>query len=146
MALVRDFEIPNTGVTVNNAYHVIVNVTTEKRLTDVLPPPDSSRPDGLTLRDDEDTSQWVNWKSGYVGRITLEIYASKEARDEGKTPIGAIGTNPTDVMHPDLKSVCTPGRDFKVLFFIDPESSDSILTQAYKHLLSTEYYKDVEEV
>jgi len=144
MALVRDFEIPGTGVTVDDAYHLIVNVTTEKRLHDVQAPPDSNHPTGLTAGGD--LGDPVYWKSGYVGRITLEVYASKEARDEGKTPIGAIGTNPTDVMHPDLKSVCTPGRDFKVLFFIDPESSDSILTQAYKHLLNTDYYKDAEEV
>ena len=144
MALVRDFEIPNTGVVVSNAYHLIVNVTTEKRLQDISAPPDSNHPTGLT--DGGDQGDPVYWKAGYVGRITLEVYASKEARDEGKTPIGAIGVNPTDVMHPDLKTVCTPGKDFKVLFFIDSESSDSILTQAYNHLKTTEYYKDAEEV
>jgi len=48
-------------------------------------------------------------------------------------------------MHPDLKTVCTPGKDFKVLFFVDPDSSDSLLTQAYNHLKTTEYYKDAEE-
>jgi len=143
MALVRDFEIPGTGVVVDDAYHVIVNIATEKRLTDILPPPDSSTKSGYTEGDRGDP---VYWKAGYIGRITLEVYASKEARDEGKTPIGAIGANPTDVMHPDLKTVCTPGKDFKVLFFIDPESSDNMVTQAYKHLLSTEYYKDSEEV
>lgn len=144
MALVRDFEIPNTGVTVNNAYHLIVNVTTEKRLVDIQAPPDSSHPSGLTSGGN--LGDPVYWKAGYVGRIVLEVYASKEARDEGKTPIGAIGVNPTDVMHSDLKTVCTPGKDFKVLFFIDTESSDSILTQAYNHLKTTEYYKDAEEV
>ena len=143
MALVRDFEIPNTGVTVNDAYHLIVNVTTEKRLQDVPPPPDSSTKTGLTENGQGDP---VYWKAGYVGRITLEVYASKQARDEGKTPIGGIGINPTDVMHPELKTVCTPGKDFKVLFFIDPDSADSILTQAYNHLKTTEYYKDAEEV
>lgn len=143
MALVRDFEIPGTGVTVDNAYHVIVNVTTEKRLQDIPPPPDSSSKSGFT---DGDRGDPVYWKSGYIGRISLEIYASKEARDEGKTPIGAIGLNPTDVVHPDIKTVATPGKDFKVLFLIDPDSSDSILTQAYKHLLSTDYYKDAVEV
>lgn len=143
MALVRDFEIPGTGVTVNNAYHLIVNVTTEKRLQDIPPPPDQSTESGFTAGDRGDP---VNWKAGYTGRITLEVYASKTARDEGKTPIGAIGVNPTDVMHPDLKTVCTPGRDFKVLFFIDPESSDSILTQAYNHLKTTDYYKEAQEV
>jgi hypothetical protein len=144
MALVRDFEIPNTGVTVNNAYHLIVNVTTEKRLVDIQSPPDSNHPTGLTAGGDQGDP--VYWKAGYVGRVTLEVYASKEARDEGKTPIGAIGVTPTDVMHPDLKTIFTPGKDFKVMFFIDPESSDSIITQAYNHLKTTEYYKDAEEV
>jgi len=143
MALIRDFEIPGTGVTVNNAYHLVVNVTTEKRLHDILPPPDSSTKSGLTEGERGDP---VYWKSGYVGRIALEVYASKTARDDGKTPIGGIGVNPTDVMHPDLKTVCTPGKDFKVLFFVDPTSSDSLLTQAYNHLKSTDYYKDAVEV
>lgn len=144
MALIRDFELPNTGVTVNNAYHLIVNVTTEKRLVDVPVPPDSSHPTGLT--DGGHTGDPVYWKAGYVARIALEVYASKEARDEGKTPIGMIGVNPTDAMHPDIKTVVTPGKDFKVMFFVDPESPDSILTQAYNHLKTTEYYKDAEEV
>lgn len=143
MALVRDFEIPGTGVTVNDAYHVIVNVATEKRLHDVTAPPDSSSKSGLTETDQGDP---VYWRAGYVGRIALEVYASREARDEGKTPIGAIGINPTDVMHPDLKTVCTPGKDFKVLFFIDPNSEDSIFTQAYNHLKTTEYYNGATEV
>jgi len=143
MALVRDFEIPNTGVTVNDAYHLIVNVATEKRLHDFPVPPDSSNETGLTAGDRGDP---VYWKAGYIGRITLEVYASKEARDTGKAPIGGIGMNPTDVMHPDLKTVCTPGKDFQVLFFIDPDSSDSILTQAYNHLKTTEYYSNSQEV
>lgn len=143
MALVRDFEIPGTGVIVDNAYHVIVNITTEKRLQDIASPPDSNNPSGLTNSGQQGDP--VYWKAGYVGKITLEVYASKGARDEGKTPIGGIGINPTDVMHPDLKTVCTPGKDFKVLFFIDPESSDSILTQAYNHLKTTEYYENAEE-
>jgi hypothetical protein len=143
MALLRDFEIPGTGVTVNDAYHLIVNVTTEKRLQDVQAPPDTSISSGFTEGERGDP---VYWKSGYVGRISLEVYASKEARDEGKNPIGAIGINPTDVMHPDIRTVATPGKDFKVLFFVDPESSDSILTQAYNHLKTTEYYKYSEEV
>lgn len=143
MALVRNFEIPGTGVTVNDAYHVIVNVTTEKRLVDISAPPDANNPTGLTAGGNQGDP--VYWKAGYVGRITLEVYASKQARDEGKTPVGGIGMNPTDVMHPELKTVCTPGKDFKVLFFIDIESSDSIFTQAYNHLKNTEYYMNAEE-
>jgi hypothetical protein len=143
MALSRNFEIPGTGVTVDDAYHVIVNVTTEKRLQDVPPPPDSSTKSGLTENEKGDP---VYWKKGYTGRITLEVYASKDARDNGKNPIGAIGVNPTDVVHPDLKTICTPGKDFKVIFFIDTDSSDSILTQAYNHLKTTDYYKNAVEI
>lgn len=144
MALIRDYEIPNTGMLATNAYHVIVNVTTEKRMADVPPPVDNNSPSGFTPRDESEGTE-VHWKAGYVGRITLEIYASKKAREEGKAPIGAIGLNPTDAVHPDVKTVSTPGTDFKVLFFLDPTSSDSILTQAYNHLKSTEYYKTAEE-
>lgn len=144
MALIRDFEIPGTGVTVNDAYHVIVNLSTEKRLQDVPSPPDRNHPTGFT--DGGQSGDPVYWKAGYVGRITLEVYASKEARDSGKNPIGAVGVNPTDVMHSELKTVCTPGKDFQVLFFIDPDSSDNLITQAYNHLKSTEYYSQAIEV
>jgi len=140
MALIRDFEIPGSGLVAKDAYHIIVNVATEKRLQDILPPPDPTQPSGLSIRDDEDESQFVYWKSGYVGRIAIEVYASKTARSDGKKPIGALAMSPTDVSV-DCQ-FATPGKDFKVLFFIDPDSPDSILTQAYNHLKTTEYYKD----
>lgn len=144
MALIRSFEIPGTGVTIDNAYHVIVNVTTEKRLTDIQAPPDQATSSGLTNNGDQGDE--IYWKAGYVGRITLEVYASKQSRDDGKVPIGAIGVNPTDATHPEIKTVCTPGKDFKILFFIDPNSQDSVITQAYNHLKTTDYYKDAQEV
>ena len=144
MALIRDFEIPETGLVVPNAYHLIVNVATEKRLNDIKPPVDSGRADGYSERDDDDESQWVYWKKGYVGKITIEVFSTKEAREEGKKPIGAIGLNPTDVQSPDLDTVSNP-KDFKILFFIDPNSADSVLSQAYAHLKTTEYYKDALE-
>ena len=50
MALIREYEIPSTGLTAPNAYHVIKKVTTEKRLHDIPSPPDSSRSDGTTPR------------------------------------------------------------------------------------------------
>lgn len=146
MALVRSFEIPGTGMVVENAYHLISNIQTEKRMVDILPPPDPSRPDGFTQRDDEDESLWINWKAGYIGKISIEVYASKEARDEGKTAIGAIGENATQIANADLRTIFTPGQDFKISFFIDPNSSDSLLTQAYNHLKNTAYYQDATEV
>lgn len=144
MALIRDWEIPETGVVVEDAYHVIINVTTEKRLADIPPPPDQSRPDQLSDRDEEDESTWIYWKSGYIGRISLEIYASKEARDSGKKPIGVIGANPIEAGVDSQWA--TKGKDWRIEFFIDPDSSDSILTQAYNHLLTTDFYKDATEV
>ena len=77
MALIRDFEIPETGLVVPNAYHLIVNVTTEKRLNDIKPPVDSGRPDGYTARDDDDEDQWVYWKKrlcrkNYYGGIFFQ--------------------------------------------------------------------------
>ena len=135
MALIRDFEIPGTGLTVPDAYHVIVKVNTEKRLNDIPPPPDSSRPDGLT----ENLREEVYWKAGYVGRIAIEIFTSKQARDEGKNPIGAIAINPTDVSVNGI--VSSDIKDFDLNFFIDPTSQLSIVDQAYEHLKGLEYYK-----
>ena len=150
MALIRDYEIPGTGVVVPDAYHVITNVTTEKRLRDVPPPPDSSSETGYTERDDSDESQWYDWKAGYYGRIAIEVFASDQARRDGLEPIGAFGARPTD--GPSSSSIDTKdplasrGHDFKVIFNIDPNSNDSILTQAYTHLKNSTYYSLAREV
>jgi len=140
MALVKDFEIPGTGVTVDNAYHVIVNVKTEKRLQDIPLPPDPSRENGLT---DVDRGSEVYWKAGYIGWISILVYASEEARQSGKQAIGAFGASPTEV---GVNGLYTDGTAFDIKFMIDPDSSDSILTQAYNHLKSTEYYYGAQEV
>lgn len=140
MALLRDFEIPGTGVVVDNAYHLVTNVRTEKRLQDVTPPPDSSREDGLT---DMDMGPEVYWRAGYVGSIEVTVFASAEARSNGKNHVGKFG----DTVHEDIPDgIITPGEPYEIKFFIDPDSSDSILTQAYNHLKSTEYYSGAQEV
>ena len=74
----------------------------------------------------------------------MEVFSSKEARDEGKKPIGAIGINPTEVQSADVNSVSDP-KDFKIHFYIDPNSTDSVLSQAYAHLKKSDYYKDALE-
>jgi len=140
MALLRDFEIPGTGVVVDNAYHLITNVKTEKRLQDIAPPPDSSREDGLT---DGDRGPEVYWRAGYIGWISILVYASQEARQNGKQAIGAFGNSPTEV---GVNGLYTDGTSFDIKFMIDPDSSDSILTQAYNHLKSTDYYTGATEV
>lgn len=140
MALLKDFEIPNTGVVVPNAYHVIVDIKTHKRLADLPPPPDSGRPDGLTAGD---RGPEVYWKAGYVGQISIEIFPSKQARDDGKKPIGAIAIEPTTVSING--EVSTDVSDFDLCFFIDPTSQLSIVDQAYEQLKGLTYYQDATE-
>lgn len=141
MALIKDFELPSTGLIAPNAYHVIKKVTTEKRLNDIPPPPDASRPDGLTVRPAEDRE--IYWKAGYVGRISIEVFVSKEARDAGKEPIGAITINPTDVEYNGVLS--TDIKNFDLEFFIDATSQESIIDQAYTHLKGLVYYQNATE-
>jgi hypothetical protein len=141
MALIRDFELPSTGLTAPNAYHVIKKVTTEKRLNDIPPPPDPSRPDGLTVRSANDHE--VYWRAGYVGRISIEVFVSREARDAGKEPIGAITINPTDVEFNGVLS--SDIRNFDLYFFIDASSQQSIIDQAYTHLRGLVYYQNATE-
>jgi len=140
MALIRDFEISGTGLNVPNAYHVVVKVNTEKRLNDIPPPPDVSRPGGLT---DQDRGPEVYWKAGYVGKIAIEVFSSKQARDEGKSPIGAIAINPTDVQIDGVLS--TDITQFDLNFFIDATSQLSIVDQAYEHLKTLLYYQNALE-
>ena len=140
MALLRDFEIPGTGVVVDNAYHLVTNVRTEKRLQDVDLPPDSSREDGLTVGD---RGPEVYWRAGYVGSIEVTVFASAEARSNGRNLVGKFGDTVLEQI-PD--GIVTEGESYEIKFMIDPDSSDSILTQAYNHLKSTEYYSGATEV
>jgi len=140
MALLRDFEIPGTGVVVDNAYHLVTNVRTEKRLQDVDLPPDSSREDGLTVGD---RGPEVYWRAGYVGSIEVTVFASAEARSNSRKFVGKFG----DTVHEQIPDgIVTEGESYEIKFMIDPDSSDSILTQAYNHLKSTEYYSGATEV
>lgn len=141
MALVRDFEVPGTGLVVTNAYHVIVKVNTEKRLNDIPAPPDPTRPDGITAGD---RGHEVYWRAGYVGRIAIEIFSSQEARNGGKNPIGAISINPTDVQING--SLSSDIKEFDLNFFIDPTSQLSIIDQAYQHLMGLEYYSGATQI
>jgi hypothetical protein len=135
MALQRDYELPGTGLVVQDAYHVVTDIKIQKRVADIPPPPDSSRPDGQTVRP-ADTE--VYWKAGYVGEIAVTIWKDKAARDVGANPIGFIGTNPADNKYG--VSIGTAGMDHHCRFFLEVPSQYSDLEQAYKHLLTTSYY------
>lgn len=145
MALIRDYELENTGVTVSDAYHVVTNVRVEKRVADIPAPPDASHPTGLT-NGGQDPDKAVYWKSGYIGWITVTIWSSKTAREEDKQPIGWMGVTPTETL-PDHEnnSIGTPGMNGKCVFMLDMSSELNQVQQAYQYLLTLPYYQDAVE-
>lgn len=141
MALQKNYVIGNTGVEVSDAYHIIYNVYTERRLNDLIQP---KLPAGMPARPE------IAWKAGHVGRIAVFVYANKNDRDNGLRPIGAIVKYPSDaadrntgVIDPNLYSITPP---FRLEFFIDDSSSDSILTQAYNYLKTIPYFSGSLEI
>lgn len=143
MALLRNYEIPGTGVEIPNAYHVVTNIRVEKRTADIPPPPDNSQPNGLTKGfQTEETA--VYWKAGYIAEIAVTIWKDKEARESNAKPIGFIGVNPSDNQYG--VSIGTEGMDHKCKFFIDTNSPLDHMAQAYNHLKTTDYYFDAVEI
>lgn len=143
MALIREYEIPGTGVTVPDSYFVVTDVRVKKRVADIKPPVDSSMPGGFTERDDDDETLWVHWKSGYIAEIQVTIWASKQARDEDKKAIGFAGSSAAEV--DQELTIGTKGLDHRCVFMYDPSSPDNELTQAYNHLKSLDYFADATE-
>lgn len=142
MALIRPYEIPGTGLTAPDAYHVITNLKVEKRTSDIQPPPDAGHPSGYTDGGWKEGTE-VYWKAGYLGHITVTIWASKKARQDGQTPIGFAGQSPTETEYEG--NIGTKGLDHRCVFFVDVDSSKSPLQQAYEHLKSLDFYKEVIE-
>lgn len=113
MALLRDYEVPNTGLIVTGAYHIISSIKLDKRTTDVPDPVEFST---------RDSDNAVHWEAGYVAVVTVDVYTSLEARNGGKIAIGKVGSD----------------SDYKFLF--DTTVSDGIMEQAYAYLKTTEYF------
>ena len=134
MALIREFTIPNTGLTIPDAYHLINQIRQEKRLQDIPLPKDSSREDGVTA---DGGRADIDYKKGYIGHISLDVYTSKQAREEGQFPIGAVSANPTDVR---FNGHATEVDPHELMFFINMLSNVSVTQQAYEHLKSGSYY------
>jgi hypothetical protein len=143
MALIKDYELPGTGLVVPNAYHVVTNVKIEKKTADVKPPIDPTRPDGLTMGF-RDESTAVYWKAGYTAEIAVTVWKDKTARDIDANPIGFIGRNPSDNKHG--VSIGTEGMDHRSVFFLEVPSELNHLEQAYRHLLTTNYYSGSVEI
>jgi len=119
MALSKDYEIPGTGVTVPDAYFVLSDVRIEKRLHDFPYP-------GMDLTDEERVAKGdplVNFKAGRIAWITLDVYASEQARTDGMKTVGQLG------------------KDNAKLFRCFIEDGD-VSQQIYDYLKTTEYFSD----
>jgi hypothetical protein len=143
MALIREYELPGTGLVAQNAYHVVTNVSIEKRTADVPAPPDPTRPDGITMGSREEGRE-VYWASGYVATISVTVWKDKAARDADAKPIGFIGVNAGDNKYG--VSIGTAGMDHYCRFMLEVPSTLNHIEQAYRHLLTTDYYSGSLEV
>jgi len=143
MALIRDYELPGTGVTVPSCYHVVTKVDVEKRTHDINGPRDSSTESGNSANH-KVVGQEINWKAGYIGKIAVTIWKDAAARASGSRPLGFIGVNPTDDTYG--ASINTEHGQFECRFFIDIDSTDNHITQAYTHLKTLPYYENATEV
>lgn len=137
MALIKDYELAGTGLIVPNAYHVVTNVSIEKRTADIPPPLDTSRPDGLTVRDDSPGTE-VYWSAGYVATISVTVWKDRAARDAEARPIGFVGVNAGDNKYGI--NIGTQGMDHYCRFMLEVPSELNHIEQAYRHLLTTDYY------
>ena len=143
MALIRDYELPGTGVTVANAYHVVTKVDVEKRTQDIPAPPDPSRPGGFTAGHQE-VGKELFWKAGYIGTISITIWKDAQSRNDGLQPLGFLGMHPSDNKYGAKLSQDV--KNHQPRFFIVVESEDNYVTQAYAYLKTTEYYSNSTEV
>jgi hypothetical protein len=131
MALIKRYELAN-GIIADEAYHVVSDVITHKIPTDI-PDPGGARPDNAP--------DWA-WKKGYYGRVCVQVFYNKAARDAGKLPIAHMGVYPTDLaadLRVEFKS------ETNLMMSLDISSSKSVIDQAYDFLKSTQYYSDAIE-
>ena len=121
MALIRDFEISGTGLVVPNAYHIIIQLDVEKRMTDRSVPQPTGRVYQGGLQDAD-----MEWTAGYYGRMVIGVWKDSASRADAKAMLGVINA------------------EYKVpaVFKLDTTSADSYLTQAYAFLKTVEYYSN----
>jgi len=131
MALIKSYELQN-GLECPEAYHVIHEVKTNKRVVDDADPggvrPENSPPHA--------------WQAGYYGRVSVVVYASKSAREAGKQPIAAYAQYPTEVPGGNFQGEVNIMQVEDMNFTIDLSSTKSIVEQAYDHLLTLPTWTD----
>lgn len=131
MALIKAYET-KSGIECPNAYHVIHEVKTWKRVVD------DQDPDGIR----PDNSPDHAWKAGYYGRVSVVVYASKEARSSGKQAIAAYAQYPTEVPGGSFAGEINIEQVEDLNFTIDMSSGKSVVEQGYDHLLTLSHWAD----
>jgi hypothetical protein len=131
MALIKSYEL-NSGLECPEAYHVIHNVVTNKRLVD------DEDPGGVR----PDNSPDHAWKAGYYGRVSVVVYASKAAREAGKQAIAAYAQYPTEVPGGNFQGEVNIMQIEDMNYTIDLASEKSIVEQGYDHLISLPTWSD----
>jgi hypothetical protein len=116
MALIKRYEL-KTGLSVDNAYHVITRLDTIKRVLDE-PNINNMRP--------EDAPEYT-WKAGYFAMIVLSVFASKTHKDTGNSPIA-------------IRSVFPTGSPFEFGGEVET-SSDLVFEIDYLHLIDRHLQK-----
>jgi len=145
MALIRDYEVAELGLTVPNAYFVIDHISLSKRKFDENLPMDPNHPSGFTDGNDRSNIPEFLWKAGWHCTFTMVVYASSEARnDETKNPIGYFSARPSsnspDDTNPDniYNSILQ-----NLTFSYDEAAGTSCFKQAYDHLRNNvDYFSD----
>ena len=125
MALVKSYTMQN-GITCDNAYHIVNSVQQWKRAVDD-PDPDNMRPEN---------SPDHAWRAGTYGRISVVVYASQEARNNGNAAIACYARYPTEAPGGSFMGEVNILEVEDLCFTIDLSSSDSVTQQAYNHLLT----------
>lgn len=131
MAFIKSHTLKN-GLTAPQAYHVIYKVDAHKRPVDDIDPY-GARPSNLPDH---------MWKAGLYGRIALAIYADKNARLNGKSPIAVVSTYPTETPNNTFDGERLEMSEFKLKFTVDLNSDKDLMAQAYDHLANLDEYKD----
>lgn len=130
MAFIKSHTLKN-GMSAPEAYHIVYKVDTHKRPVDDI--------DTYGARPD-DTPEHL-WKAGLYGRIGIAVYANKEARNIGKSPIAVISVYPTERPNNTFEGEQLLWSEEKLKFKIDLESDKDVMEQAYDHLKKLDEYK-----
>jgi hypothetical protein len=131
MALIKRYEL-KTGLSADNAYHVITRLDTIKRVLDE-PNINDMRP--------EDAPEYT-WKAGYFAMIVLSVFASKTNKEAGNSPIAVRSVFPTGSPFEFGGEVETTED---LVFEIDINSEDNMIKQAYNYLKTLPYYQEAIE-